>query len=136
MTDKGATNKLISDKPLSLALGLVVAVAVGALAVIGEAPPILACAVAGAIIVLGYLIPVSGLPRMLARRQPKPMGFARTAFVFAFLGIWLSWASSQALEPPDPFLRLAGWIFLAVFVIVGAIVVAASRYHAPGSSHG
>jgi apolipoprotein N-acyltransferase len=52
---------------------------------------------------------------------------ARVAFVFTMLGIFMVWATTVALDFPDSFLRLAGWISLALFSVAGATIVAAVR---------
>jgi hypothetical protein len=112
---------------LILLLGVVLAAGLGGLAVVGDGPPILACAATLALVAVGNVMPARGLPLLIVRRQGKPLGVARAAFLFAFLGIWLSWASTVALDAPDSYQRFAGWVALAGISSTGASIVAAIR---------
>jgi apolipoprotein N-acyltransferase len=117
----------VSEKALVLLMGVVLAAGLAGVAVVTDDPLILAVAAAVAFVAVGYVMPARGLPLVLARRQPKPPGVARTAFLFTFLGISMVWATELALDFPDSLPRLAGWIALALFNVVGATIVAAAR---------
>jgi hypothetical protein len=76
----------VPEKMLILLIGVVLAAGLGGLAVVGDGPPILACAATLAFVAVGNVMPARGLPLLIVRRQGKPLGVARAAFLFAFLG--------------------------------------------------
>jgi hypothetical protein len=117
----------VSKKVLVFLLGVVLAAGLAGVAVVTDDPLILAVAAAVAFVAVGHVMPARGLPLLLARRQPKPPGVAHTAFLFTFLGILMVWATITALDTTDSYLRLAGWMVLALFSVTGATIVAAFR---------
>jgi hypothetical protein len=118
----------VSERVLVLLLGVVVAAGLAGLAVVTDDPLILAVAAAVAFVSVGYVLPARGLPLFIVRRQPKPPGVARAAFVFTLLGIFMVWATTIALDATDSYIRLSGWIALAFISVGGATIVAAIRY--------
>jgi hypothetical protein len=116
----------VSKKAPVLLLGVVLAAGLAGAAVVTDDPLILALAAAVAFVAVGYVMPARGLP-LIARRQPKPPGVAHIAFLFTFLGISMVWATTTALDTTDSYLRLAGWVFVALFSALGATIVAAAR---------
>ena len=110
-----------------LLLGVVLAVGLAGLAVVTDDPLILALAAAVAFVAVGYVMPARGLPLLIVQRQRRPLGVAGAAFLFAFLGIWLVWASTTALDATLPSLQLTGWLALVCFSLIGVIFVAALR---------
>jgi hypothetical protein len=117
----------VKEKLLVLLGGVVLAVVVGGVAVVGDGPPILACAATVAFLALGYVLPPRGLTLFIVRRQRKPLGVAGAAALFAFLGVWLVWASTVALDATDSYTRFTGWVVLAWFTTMGASSVSALR---------
>jgi hypothetical protein len=117
----------VSEKVLVLLLGVVLAAGLAGVAVVTDDPLILAVAAAVAFVSVGYAMPARGLLLLLARRQAKPLGVARTAFVFTFLGISMVWATTTALVTSEPYLRMAGWMIVALFSVAGATIVAGIR---------
>jgi dipeptide/tripeptide permease len=117
----------VPEKTVVLLGGAVLAAGLAVLAVVTGDPLILAVAAAVAFVAIGHVLPTRRLSLFIARRQPKPLGTARTAFVFSLLGIFLVWASTIALDFPETLLRTAGWISVALFIVAGAVLVAAAR---------
>ncbi|WP_141855714.1 hypothetical protein [Kribbella jejuensis] len=115
------------DKVLALLGGALVACVVGGVAIASDAPPVLACAAAVALVALGPVLPPRGLARFIVRRQRKPLEVTRVAFLFAFIGIRLVWASTKALDASTSWLRFTGWVALTWFGTMGASFVAALR---------
>lgn len=118
----------VRDKVLPLLGGALAACVVGAVAIAADGPPLLACAAAVAFVALGYVLPPRGLARFIVQRQRKPLEVTGVAFLFAFLGIWLVWASTMALDAGTSWLRLTGWVILAWFSAMGASFVTALRH--------
>ncbi|WP_329000872.1 hypothetical protein OHA18_41385 [Kribbella sp. NBC_00709] len=116
------------EKVLSLLGGALVTCMVGGFAIAMDGPPLLACAAAAAFVALGSVLPARGLARLIVQRQRKPLDVAGVAFLFAFLGVWLVWASTMALDASTSWLRFTGWVVLAWFSAMGASFVAALRH--------
>ncbi|MEV0291905.1 MULTISPECIES: hypothetical protein [unclassified Kribbella] len=118
----------MSKRILAFLGGVVLATGLGATAVTGDDPLVLAFAAAIAFVSAGHVMPARGLMPLIARRQPVRTAAASRAFVFAFLGIALVWASITALDTTLPSLRVVGWGALACFIATGAVIVATYRF--------
>ncbi|WP_344231488.1 hypothetical protein [Kribbella hippodromi] len=115
-------------KVLALLGGALAACVMGGVAIAADGPPLLACAAAATFVALGSVLPPRGLGRFIVRRQRKPLDVTGVAFLFAFLGVWLVWASTMALDAGTSWLRFTGWVVLAWFSATGAGFVAALRH--------
>ena len=117
----------MSESILAFLGGAILATGLGAVAVVGDDPLVLAVAAAVAFVSAGHVMPARGLTPLIPHRQPVRTGAARGAFVFAFLGIALVWASITALDTTLPSLRVVGWGALVCFIATGAVIVATIR---------